>query len=253
MGPIQVIRMKLLFSVLSLVLMSGACLAQGTAGPPAVSVTVPLTAIASFNTHVVQNCQRLGPLGLRICTPQPFVQAVADTAPDGKLAQLVLSAVKIKYAKSGSTSGLYLGKAVQAKVGGDLDGIRVRVITPSEVFRDGSDDWDEYEVAAAVQSISADQTTGSVTVWIIAQNYFYRSRRGLNFGLAAPAGPSPDWTFDALNDFDAVNGRLQAIRDGIKSAVPSVPGSVGNPIDAIEQRRAPIPADIVPRLRLPFL
>lgn len=141
-------------------------------------------------------------------------------ASDGLLARVLILSVRDKYEASQSTGGFYVGTPNSAKLG-ELPAISVVAITPSEVFRDTSAEWDKYEIVAAVQFSPFSEATNSAVLWIVARNYLHRNRGGITLGAG---GPSPDWSFEALTDFDTTNARLQKIQDGLKAVVDGESG-----------------------------
>jgi hypothetical protein len=122
-----------------------------------------------------------------------------------------------QYSSKGTSAGYFVGEIIPDNTLNGLDGVRIRVIVPSEVFRDSFSEWDQFEVVAAVDpGPTAAEVVG--TLWLLPMNYLRRDRGGISVGPE----PSPDWEFKALPDYDSTNGRLRSIQAGIQRQIDRI-------------------------------
>jgi hypothetical protein len=152
----------------------------------------------------------------RICTAEyhggPYIPRENDLE---KLEAFVKNSITAQYGSKGSSAGYYLGDAHPDYTLQQFEGIRFMAILPSEVFRDSSSEWDQFEVVAAIGSAGSEDAQASGTLWLLPMNYRRRARGGISFGPE----PSPDWAYSSLQDFDATNGRLRSIQTGIQHQI----------------------------------
>jgi hypothetical protein len=129
-----------------------------------------------------------------------------------RLSMFIEDCVKKRYELKKLNAGYYISDP-QPDDTFDFPGVRMRVIVPSELFRDSFVEWDGFEVVAALEVPSADAAFGKL--WMLAMNYSYRGRGGVSFGPI----PSPSWQYNALSDLDSTNGRLRKIQTGINAQI----------------------------------
>lgn len=143
----------------------------------------------------------------------PDLAKFAEPSMDGrsKLGDFIKECISGVYSQKKLSEGYYISDPTPDDTLNDFPGVRIRVIVPSELFRDSYADWDGFEVIAAVEASAAGNPKGRL--WLLTVNYRYRDRGGIT--LIGPK-PSPDWDYSSLKDLDATNGRLRKIQDGIK-------------------------------------
>lgn len=173
--------------------------------------------------RVVENCVPSSSAGVpgalchasRIEVPDydRFFQKTGDGRT--RLGDFIKKCIITAYGMKGLSDGYYFGDPIPDDVLNDLPGIRMKVIVPSELFRDSYTEWDGFQVLAGLE-FPTDQKGAldrTARLSFLAVSYTYRGRGGITW--SGPT-PSPDWEYNSLSDDDATNGRLRRIQEGIK-------------------------------------